>query len=66
MEKFTPKEKEVVLTAKDLISMDISKMSELEFKTMVIKDKPAGLGKKSMEDTRKSLLEKNEDLIRLK
>ena len=46
MEKFTPKEKEVVLTAKDLISMNISKMSELEFKTMVIKDTPAGFGKK--------------------
>jgi len=38
MEKFTPqKEQKVVLTARDLINMDISKMSDLKFKTMNIK-----------------------------
>ena len=38
MEKLTQKkEQEEVFTARDLISMDISKMLELEFKTMVIK-----------------------------
>ena len=37
MEKFTSKkEHEVVLTARDLINADINKMSELEFKTMII------------------------------
>jgi len=38
MEKFTPqKEQKVVLTARDLINMDISKVSDLKFKTMNIK-----------------------------
>jgi len=31
------KEQEVVLTARDFINMDISKMSELVFKTTIIK-----------------------------
>lgn len=58
MEKFTPKEKknkqEVVLTGKDLINMDISsRISELEFNTMIIKI-VAEL-KTSIEGTRESL-----------
>ena len=40
------KEQEAVLTARDLIHMDISKMSELEFKIMIIKIL-AGLEKKA-------------------
>ena len=36
--KLTPqKEQDVVLTARDLINMDISKMSELKFKIIIIK-----------------------------
>jgi len=31
------KEPEVILSATDLINMDISKMSELKFRTMIIK-----------------------------
>ena len=47
------REQEAVLTARDLISMDISKMSELEFRITIIKIL-AGL-KKSIEDSRESL-----------
>ena len=36
-QKFTPKEQEAVLTARDLVNMDSSKMSDLELKTMIIK-----------------------------
>ena len=46
-EKFTQKkEQEVELMARDIIITDISKMSELEFKTMIIKI-VAGLEKES-------------------
>ena len=51
MEKFTPKEQEVVLIAQNLINTDKSKMSILEFKTMIIRI----LAGKNMEDTRESL-----------
>ena len=47
------KETEVILSATDLINMDISKMSELEFRIMIIK-LLAGL-EKSIKDTRESL-----------
>ena len=47
------REQEAVLTARDLISMDISKMSELEFRITILKIL-AGL-EKSIEDTRASL-----------
>ena len=47
------KEQEVELTARDFINMDISKMSELEFKRTIIKIL-AGLGK-SIKDTKESL-----------
>uniref|UniRef100_A0A452VDF0 ubiquitinyl hydrolase 1 n=2 Tax=Ursus TaxID=9639 RepID=A0A452VDF0_URSMA len=47
------REQEAVLTDRDLISMDISKMSELEFRITIIKIL-AGL-KKSIEDSRESL-----------
>ena len=40
------KEPEVILSATDLINMDISKMSEMEFRTTIIK-LIAGLGKKT-------------------
>ena len=58
------KEQEAVLTARDLINMDISKMSELEFRTMIIKIL-AGL-EKSIENTRESLPGelKNKNLIK--
>jgi len=45
MEKLTQREQEAVLTARDLISMDLSKMSELEFSVTIIKIL-AGLEKK--------------------
>ena len=52
--KNSPKKiQEAVLTARDLINMDISKMLELEFRIAIIKI-PAGL-EKSIEDTRESL-----------
>ena len=47
------REQEPVLTAGDLMSISISKMSELEFKIMTIKIL-AGL-EKSIENTRESL-----------
>ena len=47
------REQEAVLTVRDLISMDISKMVELDFKITIIKIL-AGL-EKSTEDTRESL-----------
>ena len=47
------REQEAVLTVRDLISMDISKMMELDFKITIIKIL-AGL-EKSTEDTRESL-----------
>ena len=47
------REQEAVLTARDLISMDISKMSAIEFRITIIKIL-AGL-EKSIEDTRESL-----------
>ena len=47
------KKQGVVLTARDLINMDISKMCELQFKTAII-EILAGF-EKSMEDTRESL-----------
>ena len=54
MEKFIPKkEHEVVLTARELINTDISKMSELEFKAMIIRI-VAGL-EDSTKDTVESL-----------
>ena len=43
-------------TSRDLISMDISKMLELEFTVMIIK-MLSGV-EKSIEDTRETLLEK--------
>ena len=53
--KYSPqrREQEAVLTVRDLISMDISKMVELDFKITIIKIL-AGL-EKSTEDTRESL-----------
>ena len=53
--KYSPqrREQEAVLTVRDLISMDISKMVELDFKITIIKIL-AGL-EKSIEDTRESL-----------
>ena len=54
MEKLTSKKRtRAVLTVRDLISMDISKMVELDFKITIIKIL-AGL-EKSTEDTRESL-----------
>ena len=54
MEKLTSKKRtRAVLTVRDLISMDISKMVALGFKITIIK-KLAGL-EKSTEDTRESL-----------
>ena len=50
------REQEAGLTARDLISKDISKMSELEFRITTLKIL-AGL-EKSIEDTRESILEK--------
>ena len=47
------REQEAVLTARNLVSMDISKISELEFRIMIIKI-VAGL-EKSIEDTIESL-----------
>ena len=47
------REQEAVLTVRDLISMDVSKMSELESRIMIIKIL-VGL-EKSIEDTRESL-----------
>ena len=36
--KIHPKRKEIVVTARDVINMDIRKMSELEFKTIITGD----------------------------
>jgi len=47
------KEQEVVLTARGLINTDISNMSELEFKTTIIKI--LAWLEKCIEDTRESL-----------
>jgi len=52
MEELTPR-KRAELTSKDTINTDISKMSELEFKTMIIKIL-AGL-EKSIEGSRESI-----------
>lgn len=54
------REPEAVLTARDLISIDISKMLVLEFRIMIIKIL-AGL-EKGIEDTRESLSGKIKEL----
>ena len=54
------RKQEAVLTARDLISMDISNISALEFRIMIIKI-VAGL-KKSIEDTRESLSQEIKEL----
>ena len=54
------REQEAVLIARDLISMDISNISALEFRIMIIKI-VAGL-KKSIEDTRESLSQEIKEL----
>jgi len=51
------REQEAVLTARDLISMDISKMLELEFRIM-IKKIIAGLEKKQWKTQENPVLEK--------
>ena len=54
MEEFTPKrEQDTGITVRDLINADTSKMSETEFKTMII-NILAGLQKR-IEDIRESL-----------
>lgn len=52
-EEFITKEPEVIHSTTDIINMDISKMSELEFRIMIIK-LLAG-PEKSITDIRKSL-----------
>ena len=47
------KEQEFICTARDLIHVDMSKMSKIEFKTMIINILP-GL-EESIEDTAESL-----------
>lgn len=54
------KEKEVELTTRDLMNVDISKISELEFKTVIIKIL-AGL-EKCIKDTRESLIAEIKEL----
>ena len=54
------REQEAVLTARDLISMDISEMSELEFRIMIIKIL-AGI-EKTIEDTKESLSGEKKEL----
>ena len=53
MEEFTPKKEQEEMMARDLVNTDISKMSELEFKTMIIRILD-GLSK-SIEDTGETL-----------
>jgi len=50
------KEQEAVLTARDLINTDASKMSELEFRMTIMKI--LAWLEKSMEDTKEPFLEK--------
>ena len=59
MEDLTQKEQEE-MTARDFINIQVSKMSELEFNTIIIKIL-AGL-KKSIEDPRASLMAEMKEL----
>lgn len=61
MEESAPKkDQEAVLTTRDLISTDKSRILEIDFRIMITK-KLAGLGK-SMEDTRESLSREMKEL----